>query len=144
MGDDLSISFDAASSSAFMRFSQVLLALRWTKASGASPVVRRYVDAESAVLAFTPSNLCLNASDAELRPDFVPDATRAFLRAYDAASHEANQALTDLRSLMQSYEVPQERGLIIRISSLAAQLTGQMRAGLLQSATSLASVLGAN
>ncbi len=144
MGDDLSISFDSAASSAFARFAQVLGALRWTKASGAAGVIRRYVNAETAVLAFTPSNLCLNASDAELRPDVVPDATHTFLRAYAAASREANQALVSLRDLMQSLEVPQERALIARISSLAAQLSAQMKAGLLQSATSLTSVLESN
>ncbi|HET9094370.1 MAG TPA: hypothetical protein VFN36_04735 [Solirubrobacteraceae bacterium] len=144
MGDDLSISFDAAALPAFTRFADVLAHQHWTRMSGASAVVRRYVNAVTTILAFTPSNLCLDASDAELNPDVVPDATRAFVPAYVAASREATAALAGLRNLMQLYEVPPERALIARISSLAAQLASQMKAALLQSGASLTSVLEAS
>jgi hypothetical protein len=144
MGDDLSINFDLAATPAFTKFSGVLTHLRWRPLSAAVLVVRRYVNKETDVLALTVSNLCLDASDAQLKPAVVPDATKAFIKTYDEASIQANVALANVMTLMQSYEIPSEKPLVARISTLANELSTQSKADLLQSGTSLSTVLESN
>jgi hypothetical protein len=141
IGDDLTISFDTPAASALGRFAATLRSLRWTRFSGAEPAIRHYINAQSQVLAMTPSDLCQHATAAELQPEQVPDGTRTFLAAYSAASQRANNALTDLMTVMQTYEMPGERALVARIATLAEQLTTQTRADLLQSASALTAVL---
>jgi hypothetical protein len=141
MGDDLSINFDLAATPAFTRFSGVLTHLRWKPLSGAALVVKRYVGRETDVLALSVSNLCLDASNAQLKPAVVPDATKAFIKVYDEASDEANLALANLMTMMQTYEIPSEKLLVTRISTLANELSTQSKADLLQSGASLSSVL---
>jgi hypothetical protein len=144
IGDDVTINYDLSANEAFTRFSAVLQTLRWTRLSGAGPVIRRYVNSQTNMLAFAPSNLCLDASDAALHPDEVPDGTKAFLPLYNQASYRANLALMNLLTLMQSYEIPSEKALVSRISVLASQLTTQTKADLLQSGTALTTVLESN
>jgi hypothetical protein len=141
MGDDLSINFDLAATPAFTKFSGVLTHLRWRPLSGAALVVKRYIGRETDVLALTVSNLCLDASDAQLKPAVVPDATKAFIKTYDEASVEANLGLANLMTLMQTYEIPSEKPLVAHISTLANELSTQSKVDLLQSGTALSSVL---
>jgi hypothetical protein len=144
MGDDLSINFDLAATPAFTKFTDVLTHLHWKLFSGAELVVKRYVNKESAVLALSSSNLCLDASDAQLKPAVVPDGTKLFIKTYDDASGQANLGLTGLMTLMQSYEIPSEKALVARIATLAGELMTQSRSDLLQSGTSLSAVLESN
>ena len=141
IGDDLSIAFDQTAIPAFTRFSNTLLRLHWAHLSGATQVIRRYVNAETAVLELLPSQLCQDALLAGAAPDKVPDGTRAFLKSYDRASLLANVALANLTKMMQSYEVPGEKNLITRITSLATQVSALTRSDLLQSGTTLSSAL---
>jgi hypothetical protein len=144
MGDDLSINFDLASTPAFTKFSGVLTHLRWKLFSGATLVVKHYVNKETDALALTASNLCLDAADAENKPAVVPDATKLFIKGYDEASNQANVGLTGLLTLMQTYEIPSEKQLVARISTLANELTAQTKDDLLQSGTALSTVLESN
>jgi hypothetical protein len=144
IGDDVTINFDLSATEAFTRFSGVLEPLRWTRLSGAGPVIRRYINAQTNMLAFAPSNLCLDASDAALHPDEVPDGTKAFLPLYNQASYRANLGLMNLLTMMQTYEIPSEKSLVARISVLASQLATQTKADLLQSGTALTTVLESN
>jgi hypothetical protein len=144
MGDDLSINFDLATAPAFIRFSGVITHLRWRVLSGAPLTVKRYVNKETAALALTASNLCLDASDAQLKPAVVPDATKQFLKNYDEISNQANVGLTGLLTLMQTYEIPSEKTTVARISMLANELTAQTKDDLLQSGTALSTVLESN
>jgi hypothetical protein len=144
MGDDLSINFDQAATPAFNRFSGVITHLRWRPFSGAELVVKRYVSRETTVLALNASNLCLDASDAQLKPAVVPDTTKLFIKTYDDASDQANLGLTGLMTLMQSYEIPSEKALIAHISTLANELASQSKQDLLQSGTALSAVLESN
>ncbi|HEX3615480.1 MAG TPA: hypothetical protein VHU61_03005 [Solirubrobacteraceae bacterium] len=144
MGDDLSINFDLAATPAFTKFSGVLTRLHWKQFSGAPLVVKRYVNKETNVLALAVSNLCLDASDAQIKPASVPDATHQFVKSYDEASTQANLGLSNLLTLMQTYEVPSEKTLVARISTLANELASQTKNDLLQSGTALSTVLESN
>jgi hypothetical protein len=144
IGDDLTIAFDLPATQAFTRFSGVLKAQHWTRLSGATLVSKRSINDESSVLALEASNLCIDASDAELRPDLVPDGTKTFLPIYEQTSSRANAALTSLMTLMQTYEIPSERALVARISTLASELSTQSKADLMQSGTDLSTVLESN
>lgn len=141
IGDDVTINFDLAATEAFTRFSNVLQTLRWTRLSGAGPVIRHYVNTQTNMLAMAPSNLCLDALDAQTHPELVPDGTRIFLPLYNQGSNRANVALTNLLALMQAYEIPSEKALVARISTLANQLAAQTKSDLLQSGTALMTVL---
>jgi hypothetical protein len=141
IGDDVTINFDLSATEAFTRFSGVLRNLRWTRISGASLVIKRYINAQTNMLAQPQSNLCLDASDAELHPDIVPDGTKLFLPAYNLASSKSNLALTSLTTLMQTYEISSEKALVARIAALANELSTQTKADLLQSGTALTTVL---
>ena len=144
IGDDLTIAFDIPATQALTKFSDVLKAQRWTRLSGATLVIKRYISSETSMLAFEASNLCTDASDAELHPDVVPDGTKTFLPIYEQTSNRANLALTSLMTLMQSYEIPSEKALIARIATLANELSTQSKADLLQSGTDLSTVLESN
>lgn len=144
MGDDLSINFDAAALPAFTKFSDVLTRLHWKPLSGAALVVKHYTAKESAVLELTASNLCLDATDAQLKPSVIPDATRTFIKSYADASEQANYALSAMMTLLQTYEVPSEKALVGRISVLAGELSTDSKADLLQSGTALSTVLEAS
>jgi hypothetical protein len=144
VGDDLTINFDLAATEPFTKFSGVLQALHWTRFSGAGLVIKRYINTQTSMLALAASNLCLDASDAELHPDIVPDGTKTFLPLYNEASSKANLALTNLLALMQAYEIPSEKTLVSRISMLANELTTQTKNDLLQSGTALTTVLESN
>lgn len=144
IGDDVTIAYDASATEAFTRFSDALQSLRWTRFSGAGPVIRRYISTQANMFALPASNLCLDASDAELHPDVVPDGTKAFLPLYNQASSRANLALSNLLTLMRTYEIPSERSLIARISTLAGELTSQTKSDLLQSGTALTTLLESN
>ena len=141
IGDDITINFDSAATVAFNRFAGILRSLHWTRLSGGGPVVRHYVNNENAVLALPTSNLCLDAAYAELHPETVPDSTRVFLEVYNRTSNQANLALASLTMLMQAYEIPGEKALVARISTLAGELSARTKADLLQSGTALTSVL---
>jgi hypothetical protein len=144
IGDDVTIAFDLSATQAFTRFSGVLKAQRWTRLSDATLVIKRYISSETSMLALDASNLCIDASDAELHPDLVPDGTKTFLPIYEQMSNRANLALTSLMTLMQTYEVPSEKALVARISTLASELSTQSKADLLQSGTDLSTVLESN
>lgn len=144
IGDDLTIAFDLSATQAFTKFSGVLKAQRWTRLSDATLVIKRYISSETSMLAFDASNLCTDASDAELHPDVVPDGTKTFLPIYEQASNRADAALTSLMTLMQTYEIPSEKALVARISTLANELSTQSKADLLQSGTDLSTVLESN
>jgi hypothetical protein len=141
IGDDVTINFDLAATEPFTRFSGVLQSLHWTRFSGAGQIIRHYISTQTNMLALASSNLCLDASDAELHPDVVPDGTKTFIPLYNEASNKANAALTNLLTLMQTYEIPGEKTLVTRISMLATQLTTQTKDDLLQSGTALTTVL---
>jgi hypothetical protein len=141
MGDDLAIGFDQAAAPAFAKFSATLARLHWTRLTGWSYAVKHYISAETALLALSVSQLCVNASTAELRPSIVPDATRTFTKAYSDASKLADAGLTNLTKLMQAYEIPSEKALVTRISNLAGELASQTKADLLANGTSLTTVL---
>jgi hypothetical protein len=144
MGDDLAINFDQAAVAGFARFTVALSRLHWTHWSGGGAVVRHYINTENNVLALSPSNLCSNADYAELRPAIVPDGTRTFVKGYNQTSRAANDALSNLTRLMETYEVPSEKGLVGRISSLVNQVSSQTKADLLQNGSALANLLETN
>lgn len=144
IGDDITIAYDQSAIEPLARFSDVLQTLRWSRFSGAEAVIRHYVNAQSGMLAVTASNLCLDAADAELHPDIVPDGTKAFLPTYTLASTRANAALASLLTLMQTYEIPSEKALVAHIATLADQLSAQTKSDLLQSGTALTAVLESN
>ena len=141
MGDDLAINFNQAAVPGFAKFTTALSHLRWTRLSGGAATVRHYINTQNSVLALIPSDLCANAAYAELRPTIVPEGTRIFIKAYNETSRAANGALTNLTKLMETYEVAGEKALVTRIASLASQVSSQTRADLLQSGSTLASVL---
>jgi hypothetical protein len=144
VGDDVTINFDLAATEPFTKFSGLLQTLHWTRLSGAGLVIRRYINTQTNMLALPASNLCLDAADAELHPDVVPDGTKTFIPLYNEASNKANVALTNLLTLMQMYEIPSEKALVARISMLANELTTQTKNDLLQSGTALTTVLESN
>lgn len=144
IGDDITINFDLSASEPFTRFSNVLKELRWTRLSGAGLLVRHYITSQVNLLALAPSNLCLDASYAQLHPEVVPDNTRLFIQTYNRAATQANYALMSLTALMQTYEIPGEKAVVARISTLANQLSTQTKSDLLQSGTSLTGVLESN
>ena len=141
IGDDVTINYDLAATDPFTRFANVLDNLRWGRLSGAAVVIKRYISAQTNLFALPPSDLCQDASDAELHPDIVPDGTRAFLPDYSLLSNRANAALAGLLTLMQTYEIPAEKALVAHISTLADQLATQSKTDLLQSGTALTSAL---
>jgi hypothetical protein len=141
MGDDLSITFDQAAMPAFTKFSNTILHLRWTRVSGAMQVVKHYVTAETAVLQMLPSELCQDAALAGINPDRVPEGTKVFLKSYDKASTLANLALANLLKMMQSYEIPNEKSLVARITTLANQVSAVTKSDLLQSGSVLSTTL---
>lgn len=141
MGDDLSITYDQTALPAFSKFSTTLLRLHWTRTSGALLVVKHYVDDETAVLEMLPSELCEDTGLAGADPQKVPDGTKAFVKSYEKASTAANLALANLMKLLQSYEVPAEKNLITRIANLASQVATTTKSDLLQSGSSLTTVL---
>jgi hypothetical protein len=144
MGDDLAINFDQAAVPGFARFTTALSRLHWTRLSGWALTIRRYINSQNNVLALSPSNLCSNADYAELRPATVPDGTHTFIKGYNDTSKAANSALTNLTKMMETYEIPNEKGLVSRISSLAGQVSSQTKANLLQNGSTLANVLESN
>lgn len=144
IGGDITINFNLSATQAFSKFSSVLRSLRWSRLSGGSAVIRRYVNAGSNLLALGVSNLCLDATNASLHPDTVPEDTRTFIETFDRAASQANLALTNLLALMQAYEMPGERWLVARISTLANELSTQTKAYLLQSGAALSTVLEAS
>ncbi len=141
MGDDLSITFDGQLLPAFTKFSNTLLRLHWAHLSGATQVAKRYVNAETAVLEMLPSQLCQDAELAGTDPQKVPDGTRAFVKSYDKASTLADLALASLTKLMQSYEAPTEKSLIVRIATLATQFSTLTKSALLQGGAALSAAL---
>ena len=141
IGDDVTINFDLSATEPFTKFSTVLKALRWTRLSGAGLVIRHYISSEVNLLALASSNLCLDASYAQLHPDVVPDSTSLFVQTYNRTASQANYALVSLTALMETYEIPGEKTLVTRISTLASQLSTQTKTDLLQSGTTLTNVL---
>lgn len=141
MGDDLTINFDQPALPAFTKFATTLLHLHWVRLSGALPVVRHYVNAETTVLQLLPSQLCQDALLAGTYPQRVPEGTKTFVKGYDKASALANLALANLTKMMQSYEVPSEKNLITRITNLANQVAALTKSDLLQSGAVLSSTL---
>lgn len=141
MGDDLALNFDQAAVPAFTRFANTLAHLRWTRLSGWPYAVKHYISTETAVLGLAASGLCADANAAELRPALVPDASKVFIKTYAELSKQASNALTGLTRLMQNYEIPSEKALVGRITSLASQVAGQTKADLLASGTALTGVL---
>ena len=141
VGDDLTITYDADATEAFTKFAGALESLKWGRFSGAELITRRYVSTQTSLLAMTASSLCQDALDAQLRPDIVPEGTKAFLPLYNLASKGANATLTSLLTLMQTYEIPSEKALIARITTLANQLATQTKTDLLQSGTALTTAL---
>ena len=106
--------------------------------------VKHYINSETYVLALSPSALCADANTAELKPSVVPDASRIFVKTYSDTSKLADSALTNLTRLMQTFEIPSEKTLVTRITSLASQVSSQTKADLLSSGTTLTSVLESN
>ena len=141
MGDDLSITFDQSALPAFNKLATALLRLHWTRLSGAGQIVKHYVNAEIAVLSMLPSELCQNALLAGSYPAKVPDGTKTFLKSYDKASAIANLALANFTKMMQSYEIPAEKSLVARITTLASQVATQTKSALLQSGAVLSTAL---
>lgn len=144
MGDDLAITYDQAAVAGFAKFTMALSRLHWTRFTGWAYAIRRYINTQNNVLALGTSNLCSDANYAELRPATVPEGTKTFIKGYNETSRAANSALTNLTRMMETYEVPSEKNLIARISSLASQVSSQTKADLLQSGSALANVLEAN
>ncbi|MGH2842267.1 MAG: hypothetical protein ACRDKL_01590 [Solirubrobacteraceae bacterium] len=144
MGDDLAINFDQSAVAGFARFTTALSRLHWTRYSGWYGAIRRYVYTQNSVLALSPGSLCADASYAELKPATVPDGTRTFIKAYNETSKAANAALTNLTKLMEIYEVPGEKSLVSRISSLVSQVSSLTKSDLLQNGSTLATVLESN
>lgn len=141
MGDDLSITFDQAAMPAFTKFANTLLRLHWMRLSGALQVVKHYVGAETTVLEMLPSQLCQDAALAGTNPDKVPEGTKMFVKSYDRASTYANLALANLLKMMQSYEVPSEKSLINRITTLAGQVAAVTKSYLLANGAALSTAL---
>jgi hypothetical protein len=141
IGDDVTIAYDLSATEPFTKFASVLANLRWGRLSGATLVIKRYLGAQTDLLALPASDLCQDASDAELHPDTVPDGTKTFLADYSLLSSRASAGLTGLLTLMQTYEVPAEKALLARITTLADQLATQTKTDLLQSGTTLTSTL---
>lgn len=144
MGDDLTINFDQSAVAGFAKFTTALSRLHWSRYSGWYMAIRHYVNTQNSVLAFSPSSLCADAGYAELRPAYVPDGTKAFIKAYNESSKAANGALADLTKLMETYEIPSEKALVSRISSLVSQVSSLTKSDLLQSGSALATVLESN
>ncbi len=89
----------------------------------------------------TPSELCENALLAASAPQTVPPATKAFIKSYTKASNVANTALTNLLKLMQTYQTPAEKTVLLKISTLANQITKLAKSDLLTSGGTLTSTL---
>ena len=141
IGDDLTITYDSTATEAFTKFASVLDSLKWGRFSGAALVTKRYINTQTNMFAVAASSLCQDALDAQLHPDVVPDGTKTFLPLYNFASNKANAALTNLLTLMQTYEIPSEKALLTRITMLANQLATQTKNDLLQSGTALTTAL---
>jgi hypothetical protein len=141
MGDDLSINFDQAAFTPFVKLSTGLSRLHWTRLSGGGLIVKRYVTAETNVLEMAPSMLCSDALLAESESQTVPAATKAFIKSYTKASNVANTALTNLLKLMQTYQVPAEKAVLLKISTLANQITKLTKSDLMTSGLALTSTL---
>jgi hypothetical protein len=141
MGDDLSINFDQAAFTPFTKLSTSLSRLHWSHLSGGAVIVRHYLATETDVLEITPSALCQDALLAASAPQTVPAATKAFIRSYTKASILANTALTNLLKLMQTYQTPAEKTVLLRISTLANQITKLTKSDLTTSGAALTSTL---
>jgi hypothetical protein len=141
MGDDLSINFDQAAFSPFMRLTTSLTRLRWTRLSTGTAIVRRFLTTETIVLESTTSSLCQNALLAASEPDTVPLATKSFIKSYAKASTAANNALANLLKLMQAYQIPAEKAVVTRIANLASQITKLTKAELVTDGSTLTSTL---
>ncbi len=141
MGDDLSITFDQAFLTPFAKLSGSLERLKWTRLSAGVAIVRRFIAAQSAVLYAGTSDLCQSALLAAASPQLVPPNTKLFNKNYSKTSRQANAALAGLLTLMQSNEIPSEKTVVSRISTLAAQISRVTKAYLQASASSLSSVL---
>jgi hypothetical protein len=141
MGDNLSISFDETAFAPFIRLSTSLSRLHWTHLSGGGLIVRHFLNTETNVLELTPSALCQNALLAASAPQTVPATTKTFIKSYAKASNMANNALTNLLKLMQTYQTPSEKTVVLRISTLANEITKVMKSELTTSGSSLTSTL---
>jgi hypothetical protein len=141
IGDDLSINFDQAALPAFIKFTNTVSRLRWTRLSDAPLTVKRYVSTETDVLDLLPSDLCQDALLAAAPPDKLAAGTRSFLKNYTRASEAADEALANLLKMMQSYEIPGEKTLITRIASLVSQVSSLTKSDLLESGSALTTSL---
>ncbi len=141
MGDDLSIAFDGAVITPFLKLANALQPLRWNRISGGTLIIKHFVSAQSAVLYMGPSELCQDALLAGSSPETIPQKTKGFTRAYSKASRQANAALAAVLTLMQTYETPSEKAVVARIASLAGQISRITKADLMSGASSLSNVL---
>ncbi|HEX3802681.1 MAG TPA: hypothetical protein VHV75_07580 [Solirubrobacteraceae bacterium] len=141
MGDDLSINFDQAALTPFLKLSTNLSRLRWTHLSGGGMIVKRFLNAETNVLGLTTSALCQDAYLAASDPETLPTESKLFTKSYTRTSAAANTALTNLLKLMQTYETPSEKAVVLRIANLASQVTKLTKSDLMSSGSALTSTL---
>jgi hypothetical protein len=141
LGDDLSITFDQPALAPFSKLSTSLSRLHWTRLSGGVAIVKRFVTTEANVLHVPASPLCQDALLAASDPQTTPPGTKTFVRAYAKASYAANTALANLLKLMQTYQTASERPLLLRISTLAEQITRLTQSDLSTSSSALTAVL---
>ncbi|MCL2419131.1 MAG: hypothetical protein FWD04_07555 [Conexibacteraceae bacterium] len=141
MGNDLAITFDQAALTPFAKLSATLSRLRWTRLSGGGAIVRRFLTTESAVLNAPTSTLCQNALLAASKPRVVPLATRNFNQAYAKASRQANTAMNNLLTLLQTDETAGEHAVVTRIAGLAAQYNKLSNSELVTNGSTLANAL---
>lgn len=143
MAGDLAVSFGQADLTASSKFATALTKLHWTRASGAGAIVRRYVNAQSALLGTATSDLCANALLAAAAPVPAPTGTKAFLKGYGKATLAASVTFTELLNVMQTYETAGEKSLVNRIATLSNEVSSDRKADLLQSGEQLSAVLEA-
>lgn len=123
IGDDANVQFIlSAADTPFQHLSQTLSALHWAGGSVIN-TVKRFVNAENAMLALQPSQLCADAywvaSKVSSPPITISPDTTSFIAAYQADSTLANTRLTSLLKLLDAYETPADRGVVTRINVLA-------------------------
>jgi hypothetical protein len=125
IGADAGLEFLTSASTPFSRLAATLTPLRWGTATPAT-TVRRFLAANTALLAIQPSNLCGDAlsvaSEAGEPEVTAPPATVTFLSSYQAGTGLANTRLAAFVKLLDIYATNSDRSLATRVNTLADRI----------------------
>lgn len=140
IGDDATLAFNQAVPGPFAKLTLALGRLHWAGA-GNGAVVRRFLNAEAALLALSPSNLCADAwslASAGTGQSMTPAAaTLQLLSTYQTAATALNLRLGLFIKHLGAFETDADAGLAARINALAKRVNTLTTETVAEGATAL-------